>query len=178
MDTVFENFLSDFLRWRTWLDTATYADVTNDADGVVYPGICADIPDALRAEIHFKLQYVAGMKRLNYLFARLSVDGSTPPHWAHHDGSMGSQSMMLYMNRQEHCAGGTAMLSHVDGDPSPEVWARDTNNPQMWHIDSLCSMVPNRAFIFPAQQWHAAMPRGGFGSDPTNGRLVITAFFE
>ena len=175
---IIDDFLDDFDRWRAWLDEATYADITNDADGVAYPGICAGLPHELQGEIAYKLQLVAGMTKVNYLFARLSVEGANPPHWAHHDGAMGARSLMLYMNRAEHCDGGTAMLRHRDGDPSPDVWARDTNKPQQWRLESVCEMKPNRAFIFRADQWHAAMPLGGFGRDARDGRLVITCFFS
>lgn len=173
-----DDFLDDFARWRSWLDDAAYADITNDADGVVYPGICAELPAELQSEISYKLGLICEVTKINYLFARLSVSGMNPPHWAHHDGAMGKRSLMLYMNRPEHCEGGTAMLRHRDGEPSPEVWARDTNKPQQWRLESVCEMKPNRAFMFRADQWHAAMPRGGFGTDARNGRLVITAFFE
>lgn len=176
--SIIDDFLDDFARWRAWLDEATYADVTNDADGVVYPGICGDLPGELQDEIRYKLVASAGVTKVNYLFARLSVTGSNPPHWAHHDGSMGARSLMLYMNRPQHCDGGTAMLRHRDGEPSPEVWARDTNDAARWHLESVCHMRTNRAFVFRADQWHAALPRGGFGRDAYDGRLVITAFFE
>lgn len=175
---IIDDFLDDFERWRACLDATSYVDITSDADGVVYPGICAELPQELQGEIRYKLQAVAGLTKVNYLFARLSIEGASPPHWAHHDGAMGARSLMLYMNRPEHCDGGTAMLRHKEGDPSPQVWARDTNKPQQWHLESVCPMHANRAFIFRADQWHAAMPLGGFGKTARDGRLVITCFFE
>lgn len=175
---IYDDFLEDFDRWRTWFDQAPYEDVVSDVDNVTYPGICKDIPAELREEVRYKLQALTGMSRMNWLFARLSTEGMDPPHWAHHDGNMGAWSMMLYLNRREHCQGGTALLSHVYGEPTPEVWARDTNTPGMWCQTLRCQMVPNRAFVFRAEQWHAALPKGGFGHSPIDGRLVLTCFFE
>ena len=175
---IVDGFLEDFHRWRAWLDAARYDDFVSEVDGVTYPGICAPLPGELQEELRFKLQAVAGLQRMNWLFARLSVLGAHPPHWAHHDASMGAWSMMLYMNRAEHCDGGTALLRHKQDEITQEQWARDTNRPERWHLESVCPMAPNRAFIFRADQWHAAMPLGGFGGDVRDGRLVITAFFE
>jgi hypothetical protein len=176
---IVDGFLEDFARWRAWCDTATYGDVVSDVDRVTYPGICADLPPELREEIRFKLQALASMQRMDWLFARLSPRGSHPPHFAHHDGSMGQWSMMLYMNRAEHCDGGTAMLAYSAGrEPSEEEWRRDTNKPSQWNLRSVCDMQPNRAFIFRAEQWHAALPTGGFGTTPADARLVITSFFS
>lgn len=175
-----DGFLDDFDQWRTWFDGAQYGDVASDVDAVTYPGICKALPDELRDEIAGKLKATAGVQSLNWLFARLSLEGTSPPHWAHHDGSMGEYSMMLYVNRPEHCRGGTALLRHRQcGDDVPEAtWRADTNLPERWTRSFECTMHPNRAFIFPARQWHAALPFGGFGTSPRDGRLVVTAFFS
>lgn len=174
---IVDDFLEDFARWRTWLDTAEFADVISEVDGVTYPNICSDLPPALHQEIVAKLRAVAGLSQLNWLFARMSPAGVQPPHWAHNDASMGAWSMMLYVNRAEHCDGGTALLEHAEGEPTPEIWKRDTNSTGKWFDVLKCPMVPNRAFIFPAGQWHGALPRHGFGTTQADSRVVITAFF-
>jgi hypothetical protein len=116
---------------------------------------------------------------------RLSLADVPVPHQAHTDTVMGDFSMMLYMNRAEHCQGGTSLVRHVTGmdtDPideeSQKVWLRDTNIPEMWTPYTRCEMRTNRAFIFRANLMHRAEPLGGFGTDATNGRLVMTAFFN
>jgi hypothetical protein len=175
---ILDDFLDDLARWRSWLDGATFHDVVSDVDGVTYPNICNWLPGPLHQEIVNKLRSVAGLKKLNWLFARMSPSGVHAPHFAHHDASMGAWSLMLYMNRVEHCDGGTAILRHKDGQADDATWARDTNDLTRWHMESMCPMVPNRAFIFQAGLWHGALPIGGFGSTQADARLVITAFFE
>lgn len=175
---IIDGFLPQFDAWRVFADHAEYADVVSPVDGVVYPGIV----DLSSVKPFFEALLSRATCRpvsINHLFMRLSLDGAVPPHWAHHDALMGVQSMMLYMNRPEHCEGGTALLEHVSGaDPDDETWLRDTNRPEQWRTLSVCPMVTNRAFIFPAGMWHAALPRGGFGRTAQDGRLVLTAFFE
>ena len=180
---IIDDFLDDFARWRAWFDTAKFSDVVSEVDGVTYPNICSELPQELHAEIVTKLALVANLTKVNLLFARLSPAGVRPPHWAHNDASMGRWSMMLYMNSVEHFADemeyhGTALLRHVKGEPDAETWRQDTNLAYRWRHTLHCPMVSNRAFVFPAAQWHAALPIGGFGSTPTDGRLVVTAFFE
>lgn len=175
---IVDDFLEDFDQWRAWFDDADYRDVTSAVDSVTYPGICTPLPNELQAEINTRLRSLAGLCVMNHLFARISPAQSRPPHWAHHDGSMGAMSMMLYMNRSEHCCGGTALLEHVHAEPSAETWQRDTNDSTRWRRTSTCPMASNRAFIFPARMWHAALPAAGFGSTTSDSRLVITAFFS
>lgn len=178
---IIDDFLPGFDVWRGMADRVEYRDVVSPTDGVTYPGI-VDL-SGLKMDFAGLLADVMGRPvTVNHLFLRLSLAGSKPPHWAHHDGLMGQYSLMVYLNRPEHCAGGTALLEHADewcdGPPDDATWLRDTNDPDMWRIVSRCPMVTNRAFIFRANLWHAALPLGGFGSGPEDGRLVLTAFFE
>lgn len=186
---VVDNFLGDFESVRNWADGAQYKDVANPIDGVVYPGICTDIPEALRNEIHYRLQAVlSGRVDIKTIFARLSLAGVDVPHQAHNDAVMGQFSFMLYLNRPEHCQGGTELVVCAGGDSGMEYgpanetereeWERWTNWPEMWNQVSMCPMKSNRAFIFDARLMHRALPIGGFGKDAKDGRLVITAFFD
>lgn len=172
---IVDDWLYDFDGWRQWADGLTYEDETNPADGVVYPGIYRHVPTWGTRQ---RLAGFFGDVRINALFLRLSVDGVAVPHQAHDDSVMGRYSLMVYMNRAEDCCGGTSLVRHVDGDITPDVWARDTNIPDQWEVTSLCEMKPNRAFIFRADLMHRAEPIGGFGKDAAGGRLVMTAFFD
>lgn len=180
---IIDDFLSDFEGWREWADTAKYQPIENPVDGVVYPGICTAIPSFGTQQ---RLSLVMGANvKLRTLFMRLSLDGVDVPHQAHTDAVMGEYSLMLYLNRAEHCRGGTSLVRHVSGMDShpttPEqvaMWERDTNAPGKWSIYSMAEMKPNRAFIFRSDLFHRAEPVGGFGTDSTNGRLVLTAFFD
>lgn len=172
---IVDDWLYDFNGWRSWADTLKYEDAVNPADGVVYPGIYRNIPTW---GTHQRLAAFFGQVRINAIFLRLSLEGVTVPHQAHNDALMGKYSLMVYMNRAEHCRGGTSLIEHVDGDVDQTKWERDTNIPHQWRVKSLCEMQPNRAFIFRADLMHRAEPIDGFGSDATNGRLVLTAFFD
>ena len=184
---VVDDFLSYFDKVREWADGATFAPVTSPVDGVEYPGICADIPDNLKAEVHFKLQLVlGGAVKINHIFARLTTEGTPVPHQAHNDATMGQCSFMLYLNRPEHCRGGTELVEHIArdmryGPETPddvEVWKAETNIRSVWEEYGGAQMKPNRAFIFDARLMHRAAPVGGFGKDAKDGRLVLTAFFD
>lgn len=173
---IIDDFLEDFSGWRTWADGCRYTEETNDVDGISYPGICRDLPTYGAIK---RLSAIMGQTiTLNALFMRLSLAGTPVPHWAHHDGAMGQFSLMVYMNRAEDCQGGTALLRHKDGEPDHGTWLRDTNQPERWQMVSACEMVPNRAFIFRSTLWHSALPIGGFGDSSSNGRLVLTGFFD
>ena len=173
-----DDFLLDYPRWRKYFDGAVYEDVINPADGVKYPGICQTIPQELRDEIEENLLSFTTFKRINYIFARLTVQGANPPHWAHNDLSMGAGTLILYLNREEHCQGGTVLLNHVDSKASLETLQQDTNDLTKWVATDGFDMKPNRAAIFPSSCMHAALPREGFGNSSLDGRLILGAFFE
>jgi len=180
---VIDDFLPDFPGWRAWADELRYAPVKNPVDGVEYPGIYTTVPTfGMRQRLSMIMDAEI---RLNALFLRLSLEGRQAPHYAHTDKIMGQFSCMVYLNRPEHCQGGTALVRHrtgMDSHPRDEhevsVWQRDTNRPEMWDVYSRCEMRANRAFIFRADLMHAALPLGGFGHDAKDGRLVMTAFFD
>lgn len=182
-----DGFLSDYGRARRWADGASFSDTTNPVDGVVYPGICADIPEWLRGDIEAGVERMTGAPaKIHHLFARLSTKGMKAPHQAHTDSTMGGYSLMVYLNRPEDCRGGTALVRHkVTGmDSNPEdyleelVWKRDTNKGDAWEETERCEMKSNRGCVFPAEKMHRAEPVGGYGTEQKHGRLVLTAFFS
>lgn len=182
-----DDFLPDFSRARHWADNAVFADKQSPVDGVVYPGICADIPQWLRDDIEAGITRMTGRRpEVHHLFSRLSTEGMKAPHQAHTDSSMGGYSLMVYLNRPEDCRGGTALVRHkaTGMDSNPEsyleelVWKRDTNKPDAWEETQRCEMKSNRGCVFPAERMHRAEPVGGYGTDSKHGRLVMTAFFS
>lgn len=183
-----DNFIDHWKELRDYADGAQYTDVVNPVDGVVYPGICSDIPDYAEKQVRNKLADIFdGPVTIKTMFMRLSLKGTKAPHQAHTDSTMGSQSLMLYMNRQEHSQGGTSLVSHkATGlytdqaltDHGQYIWDRDTNKYDAWSIYKMAWMQPNRGFIFPAHLMHRAEPAEGFGTNKKNGRLVLTAFFD
>lgn len=180
------NFLNNFDAMRNHFDWLAYDGITNPADGVFYPGVTTDIPEVVRQEVVEKVQSLMGQQvTMNSMFLRLSTEGTYAPHQAHTDALMGQLSLMLYLNREEDCQGGTSFLMHEDGMSSTpnntaelETWENDHSNPDKWEAVSLCEMEPNRACIFDANLMHRAEPVGGFGEGPADGRLVLTMFFD
>lgn len=160
---------------RRHCDTLNYQGVVNPVDKIVYPDISVDIPAKVREFLG----------RPKTAFMRLSLAGVKAPHQAHTDTLMGTQSMMLYLTRARHCQGGTSLVQHIEtgmrSDPrtleEEAIWQRDTNNPHAWMVYDIAIMAPNRAVFFDANLMHRAEPVGGFGSNPLNGRLVLTAFY-
>lgn len=160
---------------REHCDKVLFGGVANPADGVTYPGISTDIPQVVK-------QFFG---RPKFLFMRLSLAGVPVPHQAHDDSLMGSESLMFYLNRPEHVKGGTSLVRHrftglfrkpaTKGEET--VWQTDTNNPEAWEVYELAEMQSNRAVLFDASLMHRAEPVGGFGDSPSNGRLVLTAFY-
>lgn len=182
---ILDDFLSDFWAARTFADAADYKDFRN-IDGVIYPGICTDLPEWITGEMLAFMEVLLGRSPVNpVIFMRLSPEGVRAPHQAHTDSLMGDWSVMVYMNHSEHCRGGTSLLRHKETgmEVTPDesligIWERDTNDPEAWEITHLAEMKPNRAFVFPAKRMHRAEPVNGFGSTKEDARLVLTGFFS
>ncbi len=184
---IIDDFLPSFEALRKFCDTAVFSDVLNPFDGVVYPYICTDIPENIKQEIYSALCEVKQAPIIRpTLFMRLSPEGAPCPHRVHSDAAMGDFSLMLYLNRQEDCAGGTSMVSHVDTgigyNPAlaafSDIVVADQNNDEAWMVRGMVEMKPNRALIFDAATLHRAEPVGGFGHTNETARLVLTCFFS
>lgn len=153
----------------------------------MYPGICADVPEWLRRTIRLRLEDVMREPvQVQTQFARLTPKGTQGPHQAHTDGLMSDFSAMLYLNRPEHCQGGTALVRHcqtgMNQDPATQegvlIWQRDTNQYEAWEETFKCEMLTNRCFVFPSTWMHRAEPVDGFGTTAHDGRLVLVTFFN
>lgn len=182
-----DDFLSTYDELREFCDTAVFQDEINPADGVTYPHICRRIPEHIEQEIYQLLTEIKGSPIVRpTLFLRLSPAGVHCPHEVHSDASMGSFSLMLYLNRQEDCIGGTSIVSHLDTgigyNPAREDFSSivvlDQNKRDAWMVRHMVEMRPNRAFIFDASTLHRAEPPGGFGTGQDTARLVLTCFFS
>jgi hypothetical protein len=184
---ILDDFLQQWSQLRAYADRAVFENITSPVDQVVYPHICAVIPDRFREEVEFQLQAVFGVKPIiKHLFMRMSPAGVPVPHEAHTDLVMGQWSLMLYMNREFNCKGGTDLVQHIGSgldvhprnDHEMEIWKRDHNIRAAWATNLSVKMVANRAFIFPAYLMHRAEPIGGFGRTQLDARMVLTAFFN
>ncbi|WP_315809456.1 DUF6445 family protein [Pseudomonas sp. C9-3] len=182
---IIDNFLTQFADLQAYAFDAKYQDEVNDIDGVTYPQICRDIPRAIREEVLQRLALIKGAPVTDYtMFLRRSPAGVHCPHQVHSDNSMGVFSFMLYLNRPEHCQGGTSMVRHLETGVAfaPEraefldAIRADQNTPDAWAIVQMIDMVPNRGAVFEANTLHRAEPVGGFG-EGAEGRVVLTCFF-
>lgn len=181
---IIDDFLECYDHLKLYANIADFKDVVNPVDNVVYPLICADIPEFVIEDIQSNLNWV--MRRditINTIFMRRSPDGIDVPHMAHTDNSMGDYSLMLYMNDRED--GGTALLKHIETgmETAPESEdmlnraKRDQNKTSAWSVRDMARMKQNRAFIFDAHEFHCALPIGGFGRG-IDSRTVLTVFFS
>lgn len=183
---VIDDFLSEFDELQKYAQTATFTDVVNDFDGVTYPLICADIPKHLKLAIFCALAKYTDAPENPTIFMRRSPAGVPCPHQVHSDLTMGLHSLMLYLNRDEDCEGGTSFLSHretgigynPENKHAAAIVVADQNNGAAWDVREMVSMKPNRAVIFDAARLHRAEPVGGFGDTQENTRVVLTCFFS
>lgn len=180
------DFLDDFQAMRAHCDSLDYEGIHNPNDDVFYPGVTIDIPAEVKQEVIGKTEASVGAKiKPNFMFLRMSMQGTYAPHQAHTDSVMGKKSLMLYLNRAEDCLGGTSFVKHESGmDRDPEdlnglhLWREDHSNASKWEVVEMCPMEENKACIFDADLMHRAEPIGGFGHTPKDGRLVLTMFFD
>lgn len=183
---VIDDFLPEFDELQKHAQTTTFVDVMNDFDGVTYPLICADIPRHLVISVLGHIAKHFAMPKDPVMFMRRSPAGVPCPHQVHSDASMGDYSLMLYLNAEEDCQGGTSFLSHrltgIAYNPglpqAVEIIIADQNRPDAWEVRNMAEMLPNRAVIFKADALHRAEPVGGFGDTPENTRVVLTCFFR
>lgn len=183
---VIDYFLPEFKELQDYSRSAVFTDVVNGFDGVTYPLICADIPEYLKLSIFTMIAEHFAAPVSPTIFMRRSPAGVHCPHQVHSDRSMGRYSLMLYLNADDDCEGGTSFMSHrlsgIAYNPADELFAGmirdDQNNPGAWDVRETVPMRPNRAVIFDAARLHRAEPVGGFGDTPDNTRVVLTCFFS
>lgn len=187
MIQVINSFLSDFEWLREQADTTEYGDHVNPVDGVTYPGIGQQIPIGVCADVITKLQHlVRGRISDMTMFTRMTLEGQDVPHQAHNDESMGRYGLIVYLNRAEHCKGGTEFVKHkhCDGRIGPadegelKIMQRDANTRDAWEVTYSVDMAPNRALLFDAALMHRASTPVGFGESACDGRLALVCFFE
>jgi hypothetical protein len=180
---IYDDFLESYGDLKIYAETADFGGAVNPIDGVTYPHICESIPDAVRSELVERLTKI--LKRAPAkmtMFMRRSPKGCHVPHIAHTDNSMGTYSLMLYMNDGE---GGTAFIRHKatgimyapEEQEIVELTQKDQNSPERWAVVDMAHMESNRAVIFDAGKFHCAMPIGGFG-EGAEARTVLTVFFS
>ena len=179
------NFIDSYTALRDYANNANFKAIKNPVDGVEYPFICDEIPTKVRQEIACELAKTHGRQiKINAMFMRMSPKGVNAPHAAHVDISMGSYSLMLYLNDRQDA--GTTFLKHDETGicyaPQLQEYAdkltADQNNLDAFSRTMFCPMEQNKALIFDAGILHCAEPVGGFGDDQTDSRMVLTCFYD
>jgi len=180
---IINDFLDSYNDLKNFAFASDFSGAVNPVDGVNYPHICVHIPDAVRSELVWRITKELGHEPENItMFMRRSPAGCHVPHIAHTDNSMGSYSLMLYMNDAD---GGTAFIRHKEtgvmyapeSQEMVDYVAQDQNSPDKWAVVDMVSMKENRAVIFDSGKFHCAMPIGGFG-EGIEARTVLTVFFS
>lgn len=181
-----EGFFRDFSTLRSTLDTLEYGNEVNPVDGKVYPGVVA-LPEEYTREVQHNMRECLGRTYVLSnvpLFLRLSPSGQVPPHQAHDDALMGDYTLIVFLNRPEHCQGGTSFVGHVKGfDRAPlsapewDLWNRDTNDVTKWKVLHHVAMSSNKGVVFKSDYLHRSDPIGGFGDTVEDSRLVLVGFW-
>ena len=179
-----DNFLDDFSLFRKQCDELNYEPVVNPHDGVVYPGICSEVPKNIVMDVLDKLANVAQTTLYNpVVFLRLSLEGAQAPHEAHTDATMGDIGVIVYLTRKRYCRGGTAFIQHKSGmrvNPETQeeldIWESDHDKYDEWDILQNVEMEPNRGFVFNTHCFHRAEKPQSFGDTAENGRLALICF--
>lgn len=177
---IIDDFLPDFDRLREFADQVKLADKVNPLNGLTYP------------DVH-EIQYDIGLKPLiesvfgsliefRSIVLRFSFHDAGKPYHVHSDSFMeGEYTMIVYLNRPEHCQGGTVLCRHESGTETfkglPSEIA-DTWDDSKWSTVMQSPMKTNRALFFPSEYYHYSSPVNGFGSNQYDGRAVLVAFFR
>lgn len=120
---------------------------------------------------------------------RLDYASETPSLPVHFDTELGGDyAAVLYLNLPSQCAGGTAFWRHgasalglLPANASPETEAKyraDGADPGLWICESVVAMAWNRLLVYPTDYFHSRLPFAGFGSTPSDGRMIAGAFFD
>lgn len=161
--------------------TADYERVKNPVDTINYPDVIVMQDDIGIGE---RLSRVMGsMVAIKLLVLRRSMRGTPCPEQAHSDISIADStfSAILYLNKEEHCQGGTSLLRHIKSGSQnghQEGWQQDKNKAVAWERMLHARMEPNRLFISPSELIHRSEPIGGFGDTAEDARIVLVCLFD
>lgn len=123
---------------------------------------------------------------------RLNLKGELPHSWVHSDDICAKFASVLYLNLPEQCAGGTAFWKHkeleIDRLPAKEElkdWQKfylmieqEWKDLAPWDQTGLAEMKFNRFITYPTSLFHSRFPFEGFGTGPSDGRLIWICFYD
>lgn len=179
-----DQFLVDAAAARDALCAGRFSDIVNPMDGVSYPAINTEVPQALAHELVSGLQFLLGRRiAVRHLFARAMFAGMSATNKVHSDLAMGSRyASQLYLSDHWPDGSGTAFFAHklhghvhTERTPVAEIDCNDLDQFQRSVTVQACT---NRLLVHRGDCWHLAEPIGGWGDRPENSRLVLTCFFD
>lgn len=177
-----DDFFRDIVAVRAAALAMPFGDVTNQQDGVVYPGISAP-PRAVAAEFQDGVEFLMGRDIApRAVFCRATYGDMVARNKIHSDLIMGTYAAHVYLSPEWPDGAGTSFFTNKElgmrhRPGVPPGWVRP-NHPEDWEKYCSVQAKPNRMLIHRGDAWHLAEPVGGWGSSPADGRLVITMFFD
>lgn len=170
---IFDNFLEDPQARRDLALLSKFETI--EATGVEFPGIARlSTHDSKRLKSYVPHETCTE-------FFRLTREGDILPTYIHNDAAMARWTGILYLNKAP--VGGTAFWQHRGTKttrPSPthniEKLREDGLHQERWELRHVVEMKWNRLVLFDARLWHSPFPRSGWGSSPSDGRLIQVYF--
>jgi hypothetical protein len=188
---VVDDFFEEPWELRNWALAKGFREETSPVDGMTYKGVCKDPAWVFKNEAEVKLSYLLrNPAKINLAFLRLTMNRQVEDdrRIVHLDHTYAKYACTVYLNPpgQFPEGSGTWLLKHaetgMETTPSTQAeldtWQQDCNNLEMWRVTGVADMEWNRAIVMSTQFFHASKPVGGFGSNPTEGRMVFVAFFD
>jgi len=180
---IFDDFFEDPVRVRALINESEMRD-RKYSDGVVYPNI-TELPESVKDELYASLTNLVGEIDPVLEFARYSFDNIRPPHWAHSDREIAGYLALIYLTPDKEAEKfGTCTLKHralgfeihPETETQKDILLSHANSRNDWDVMFSCPAKFNRLLILNAELIHASL--GEFGKDKTDGRLVISSFFN
>lgn len=182
--TIRPNFFRDFAATRQAVLQGDFKDITSPIDGVLYPAINLDIPQHVRMELLHGLQVLLQREvRIEHLFARAMFEGMVASNKIHSDLVMGTRfASQVYLSEHWPQGSGTSFWEHERHGMMHRVGVSvddvDTNDASQFTRVVSVQAQPNLLLAHRGDYWHLAEPIGGWGTEPSNARLVLTCFFN
>ena len=183
---IFDDFLADPDRAIESVLAGSYEDYLSPADGVTYPAINRNLPQAVGLEVMQKLAYL--MRRdlrdldVRTIFSRAMFQGMAAPNKVHSDVIMGKYAAHLYLSKEWPDGAGTSFWRHREQGAihhdRTKLDQMDCNDLTQWERVVTVQGKRNRMVVHHADHWHLAEPVGGWGESPGDARVVITCFFN
>ena len=173
-----DNFLPNAAEVRQQALNSKFGDYTGH-DNYTYKRICVTtIPG-----VQERIEEAFGPVDMFGMGFRLNYENELPDQLVHTDVGWGTHALVLYL-----CdgPGGTAFWQHkATGvteieQSQADLWESidgDWDDESKWKQLFLAELRFNRAVIYESKRFHSRYPFKAFGNTPTDGRLILVAFF-